>query len=243
MTIKSLNFSLLVASLESEELDLLSEELNKKTEIAPNFFKNVPLIIKIECCELNINFLQLKARVEECSFLLIGITGDLSKEQKETAQNQGIAVLKCSRHQQAKTITIDCKEKVKTEKEDVLLVTSEIKVGETEIKAKVHEGRVRSGQQVYAKESDLVINGNVSAGAEVIADGNIHIYGTLNGKVIAGAMGDINAQVFCHSFSPELISIAGVYKLSDELPSAFAGKSCIVSLKDEELSFTRFCQI
>ena len=67
----------------------------------------------------------------------------------------------------------------------------------------------------------------MSAGAEVIADGNIHIYGTLSGKAIAGAMGDLNAQVFCHSLSPELISIAGIYKLSDELPVLLMVKAAL----------------
>ena len=81
----------------------------------------------------------------------------------------------------------------------------------------------------------MVINGDVSAGAEVIADGSIHIYGALRGKALAGAMGDQNALIFCRLLSPELVSIAGVYKLSDDLSEEFAGKSCIVSRKDEQI--------
>ena len=104
-----------------------------------------------------------------------------------------------------------------------------------DVKTKIYTGRVRSGQQIYAKEGDLVINGDVGAGAEVIADGSIHIYGALRGKALAGAMGGKGAAIFCQLFSPELVSIAGIYKLSDDLSADFAGKSCIVSLQDEQI--------
>jgi len=233
MTLKSLNFSLLVVSFETDTLESLSEELNQKKEIAPDFFKSAPIVIKIENSDVEIDFEHLKEIVKEQSFSLVGVTGELSQQQKETATTHGIAILKSSKHQQGKEVLLAVDE---VREEPIAFVAPEIK-------AKVHNGRVRSGQQIYAKDSDLVVNGNVSAGAEVIADGNIHIYGVLNGKAIAGAMGDLKSKVFCHVFSPELISIAGVYKLSETLPSIFQGKSCIVSLKDEKLEFTRFCQI
>ena len=102
---------------------------------------------------------------------------------------------------------------------------------------------MRSGQQIYAKECDLVINGDVGAGAEVIADGNIHIYGALRGRALAGATGNQNAAVFCQSLAPELISIAGIYKLSDALPADFAGKSCIVSLENEQIVLAKLSRI
>lgn len=79
---------------------------------------------------------------------------------------------------------------------------------------------LRSGQQVYAKGRDLVVMAMVNPGAEVIADGSVHIYGTLRGKAIAGARGNTNAMIFAQSMEPELISIAGVYRTSENpLPS------------------------
>ncbi len=74
---------------------------------------------------------------------------------------------------------------------------------------------LRSGQQVYAKGRDLVVMAVVNPGAEVIADGSIHIYGALRGKAIAGARGNVNARIFAQSMEPELVSIAGVYRTSE----------------------------
>ncbi|MEE3003598.1 MAG: septum site-determining protein MinC [Pseudomonadota bacterium] len=73
--------------------------------------------------------------------------------------------------------------------------------------------QIRSGQQVYAKECDLVITGSVSSGAEIIADGSIHILGTLSGKAIAGASGNKSSYVFASTFNAELVAIAGIYKV------------------------------
>ena len=90
---------------------------------------------------------------------------------------------------------------------------------------------LRSGQQVYAKGRDLIVMGMVNAGAEVIADGHIHVYGTLRGKAIAGARGNTDALIFAQAMEPELISIAGVYRTSENLLSKdLFGKPALVSL-------------
>ena len=129
------------------------------------------------------------------------------------------------------------------EQEETSAVAETSTFASPDVKTKIHTGRVRSGQQIYAKECDLVINGDVSAGAEVIADGNIHIYGALRGKALAGAMGEKSASIFCQLLSPELVSIAGVYKLSDDLSADFAGKSCIVSLQDEQIVLANLSRV
>ena len=77
---------------------------------------------------------------------------------------------------------------------------------------------------------------NVSAGAELIADGNIHIYGLMRGRVLAGAAGDTESQIFCTHLHAELISIAGQYWLSDQIPGEFAGKAAKLSLVNNELT-------
>lgn len=104
--------------------------------------------------------------------------------------------------------------------------------------AKVITTPVRSGQQVYAKGTDLVVLTQVGEGAEVIADGNIHIYGTLRGRAIAGASGNEHARIFCQSLKAELISIAGTYQVSDDLPAEQNGASCHVELKENHLHIT-----
>lgn len=104
----------------------------------------------------------------------------------------------------------------------------------------LHVGRqVRSGQQVYARDGDLVIHGNVSAGAEVIADGSIHIYGALRGRALAGADGREQARVYCQEFHAELVSVAGHYKVLEELPRPLRGLAIQVWLEDGQLRMDR----
>ena len=92
---------------------------------------------------------------------------------------------------------------------------------------------IRSGMQVYAKETDLIITNSVSIGAEIMADGNIHVYGALRGRALAGMKGDKNARIFCQSLEAELVSIAGFYCLRDAL-SVPAG-ACQIYLKNDHI--------
>jgi len=92
---------------------------------------------------------------------------------------------------------------------------------------------LRSGQQVYARDADLVLLGGVSHGAEVIADGSIHCYGPLRGRALAGARGDESARVISSNFGPELVSIAGVYRTFERgIPESVAGKAAQVRLRE-----------
>ena len=94
---------------------------------------------------------------------------------------------------------------------------------------------VRSGQQVYAENRDLTVLSAVGAGAEVMADGSIHIYGTLRGRALAGAQGFEQARIFCREFRAELVAIAGHYKVLDDIPRELHGKPVQISLHDDEL--------
>jgi septum site-determining protein MinC len=94
---------------------------------------------------------------------------------------------------------------------------------------------VRSGQQVYAEGCDLTVLSTVSAGAEVIADGSIHIYGALRGRALAGARGNTEARIFCREFQAELVAIAGHYKVLDDIPDQLRGKPVQVWLDNGQL--------
>ena len=92
---------------------------------------------------------------------------------------------------------------------------------------------LRSGQQVYARGGDLVVLGAVNAGAEVIADGNIHIYAPLHGRALAGASGATEARIFCTRFDAELVSVAGLYRTFDGgVPHKLAGRPVQVRLSE-----------
>ena len=94
---------------------------------------------------------------------------------------------------------------------------------------------VRSGQQVYAQLRDLTVCAMVGAGAEVIADGSIHIYGALRGRALAGANGNEAARIFCREFNAELVAVAGTYKVLEEIPPHLIGKAVQVRLQDGKL--------
>jgi len=245
MTLKSLNFTLLVVNLESETLSELSEELNRKRVMAPEFFALTPMVVNITESALDIDFAKLQQTVEEHGFILTGITGNVSDQQKQNASKCSIAVLHSSKRQVVKAALTDNTSEQSGESTEEAKEASHTEPAfvVSEVRTKVHIGRVRSGQQIYAKESDLVINGDVGAGAEIIADGNIHVYGTLRGKALAGAMGNTAAAVFCTVLEPELISIAGVYKLSETLPEDMWSTSCCVSLENQNMVFSSLNKI
>jgi septum site-determining protein MinC len=94
---------------------------------------------------------------------------------------------------------------------------------------------VRSGTQIYIRGGDLVVVAPVSAGAELIADGHIHVYGTLRGRAIAGAAGDRDARIFAHRFEAELVSIAGRYLVSEAIAPEHVGGAAQVALIDDRL--------
>lgn len=99
----------------------------------------------------------------------------------------------------------------------------------------IHAPLVRSGQQLYAENRDLTVLTGVGAGAEVIADGSVHIYGPLRGRALAGAKGNEQARIFCREFHAELVAIAGHYKVLEDVPAELRGKAVQVWLHDGQL--------
>jgi septum site-determining protein MinC len=94
---------------------------------------------------------------------------------------------------------------------------------------------IRSGQQIYAEQRDLTVLGTVGAGAEVIADGSIHVYGALRGRALAGARDNAKARIFCREFHAELVAIAGHYKVMEDIPADVRGKPAQVWLENGQI--------
>jgi septum site-determining protein MinC len=107
------------------------------------------------------------------------------------------------------------------------------------IPALMHHRPVRSGQRIYARHRDLVVTSAVGAGAEVMADGCVHVYGTLRGRAMAGVRGEVSARVFCHQFHAELVSVAGVFRVFETIPPDLAGKPVQAWLDGDDLRFGR----
>lgn len=97
---------------------------------------------------------------------------------------------------------------------------------------------LRSGQRLYARGGDVIVLAMVSFGAEVIADGHVHVYAPLRGRAIAGASGDTSARIFCTSMDPQLVCIAGRYRaIETPLPDGLRGRAAQVRLEDERIVF------
>jgi len=115
----------------------------------------------------------------------------------------------------------------------------EVAAAPAPVAAMIIDRPVRAGQQIYARGGDLVVLAMVSAGAEVIADGNIHIYAPLRGRALAGARGNTAARIFVRSMEAELVSIAGVYRTIEQaLPDSIKGKPTQIYLENERLVMT-----
>ena len=105
----------------------------------------------------------------------------------------------------------------------------------TDAVGRTEQQPIRSGQQIYAQGRDLVVTATVGAGAEVIADGNIHVYGALRGRALAGAGGNTEARIYCREFHAELVAVAGNYRVLEDIDPALKGQAVQVWLDGETL--------
>jgi septum site-determining protein MinC len=94
---------------------------------------------------------------------------------------------------------------------------------------------VRSGRQIYAQGGDLIVLASISPGAELIADGHIHVYGALRGRALAGIAGNPQARIFCRSLEAELVSVAGYWRVRDDIPEELIGKPVQIYLGNEQV--------
>ena len=209
---------------------MLQTLLSAKLAQAPAFFLQAPIALNLNDISQIPDFFSLKSLFTELKLVLVGVTA-ANPEQKAAAHAAGLAVL------QAPKANVKAREPAPAMPPATSAATSSVAAAAaaTTMHSKVVEQTVRSGQQIYAKGTDLIVKGAVGAGAEVIADGNIHIYGSLRGKAIAGANGDTSKRVYCYNLQAELVSIAGNYWLSDSLQGKFWGKSACIKMQDDSL--------
>ena len=208
--LKGSSFTLSVLHLFNNDLSETLAYLDNKIAKAPSFFASAPVVLNISKVEGDIDFTKLKQGILSIGLVPVGVTGCKDKRTQNRAAEAGLAVMTAA------------KSPVQTPAPTEVIPT------------KVIQTPVRSGQQIYAKGGDLVILNHVSAGAEVIADGSIHIHGTLRGRAIAGAGGQQEAKIICHDLQAELVSIAGNYWLSDQITDEFWQKKVMLSLQTGE---------
>ena len=228
---KSTSLSVPVLLLAGYDLVLIEQQLQDKIAQAPEFFKNSPVLIDLQkLCAQNLDF-SVKDIVEllrKQGFMPIGIRGGNEQHHTEAlALNLPVLAM----HGQNVALT----EKSTAKKLPPQVTETENSASSShDIENKLITQPVRSGQRVYAK-GDLIVTATVSAGAEIMAEGNIHIYGSLRGRALAGVLGNTHSRIFCSDLQAELISIAGIYQLRDDLSSHAPHKPVQISLDNQTL--------
>ena len=234
--IKSANLPLVALLLKSSDLQLLEQELQGRFGDAPDFFDNDPLVIDLAPAgEGEIDFGTLVRLLKRHRVMPVAVKGG-TPGQMEAAVQAGLA---CA---QDASLTptfhpggLSQREREEA-REEQPHVPPVVQAPPVHSCALVIDKPLRSGQQVYARGRDVVVLAMVNAGAEVIADGHIHVYAPLRGKAIAGARGNAQARILTLCLEPELVSIAGVYRTSEHpLPDTLRGKPAQVRLEGEKL--------
>lgn len=215
--LKGSNFTLSVAYLNSPDPKVIYEALIEKMQKAPAFLLNAPVVLNISSLPVQADLIALKDAVNQAGLLVVGVTGCQNERQKQIATEAKLPLLTEGKGKKVNIEPPAPPEPVFTQ-------------------SMIVSAPVRTGQQIYARNCDIIVTSHVSAGAEIIADGNIHIYGLLRGRALAGASGNEKAQIFCTQLAAELVSIAGQYWLSDQIPAEYFEKAAQLSVKDSQLT-------
>ncbi|HDR2161959.1 TPA: septum site-determining protein MinC [Enterobacter cancerogenus] len=223
--LKGSSFTLSVVHLHDAKPEVIRQALEDKIAQAPAFLKHAPVVVNVAGLDAPVNWTLLQQAVSATGLRIVGVSGCKDPELKAEIDRAGLPILtegkeKAPRPAPAPAVAPP------PPVQNVTPVT----------KTRLIDVPVRSGQRIYAPNCDLIVTSHVSAGAELIADGNIHVYGMMRGRALAGASGDREAQIFCSHLTAELVSIAGEYWLSDKIPAEFYGKAARLLLADDALT-------
>ncbi|RYX96688.1 MAG: septum site-determining protein MinC [Comamonadaceae bacterium] len=233
--IKSANLPLVALLLKSTDLEALARDMATRFGDIPDFFDQDALVIDLTPLQGkndagDVNFTALIQLLNEYRLVPVAVKGG-SESQMAAAQAAGLlpapdAQVAGNRGNQNSAPAPAPKAETQKKQAAPAAEAPAVPLG-----ALVIDKPLRSGQQVYARGRDLVVLAMVNAGAEVIADGHIHVYAPLRGKAMAGARGNGDARIFALSLEAELLSIAGVYRTSENpLPASVLGKPAQVQL-------------
>ncbi len=211
ITLTSSNVALTSICFDSVDLELIADQLQQKQAEAPALFNGFPCVIDLQ--KFSPDEFDLASAIKVCQqygFLAVAVH-NAADTWLAALQNLHIADLGSLRTQH----------------------NNEAKAARS---IHSHQGNVRSGQQVF-HDGDLIVFGMVSAGAEVLATGDLHIFGTLRGRALAGIKGNENALITCQHFDPELVAIAGQYRLFEDNSQA-TSQPVAIQLRDGSLNIS-----
>lgn len=216
--LKGSSFTLTVLHIHNEDPEAIKKAIQEKIDQAPDFLRNAPIVFNVTGLLDANTILSCYKIISEAGLKIVGVSGCTNTKLRQAITDIGLPLL--SEGQKQKTQNKKTANIANTEHGKTRIITT----------------HVRSGQRIYAANCDLIVTANVSAGAELIADGNIHIYGMMRGRVLAGASGDNNCQIYCTHLQAELVSIAGQFWLSEQIPADFIGKAARLCLVNNELT-------
>jgi septum site-determining protein MinC len=214
------------------------EELQQQVGRSPRFFLNAPVVLDLKDSEgftTEEAFLDAGEALRRHTLALVGVQNALP-EQISAAAGAGLAVF-------APNSTQPSRRAVQAGTGQATAASAAIMPAaitqSARPPARLVTEPVRSGTQIYARGTDLIVTAAVSAGAELVADGHIHVYAALRGRALAGASGDVEARIFCSRLEAELVSIAGRYLVSEQLPPEQRGSAVHIALVDDQLTVTK----
>lgn len=225
-----------VVELVRQSPERFAIQLAEKVEQAPNFFQDTPVLISLERLDDALDIAGLVALLRICrdhGLLPVALRGP--EDYRALAQQASLVLLPPGRaREKALEAAEPSAETVAQQPADTAAAVAPEQVSQRS-PSRVITQPVRSGQQVYAPGGDLIVLAPVSAGSELLADGHIHVYGPLRGRALAGVRGDTQARIFCQSLEAELVSVAGQYKVAEDLRKQQWKEAVQISLEGDSL--------
>jgi len=254
LDIKSTSLYAIRVVLHTSDLQAVLAALDQRMEEAAGFFEDEPVVIDASRLEAPLDWNQLAEALKRHGLPTIGIMAP--PELAESAREAGLALLSlpaaparspapepepatAPAQPQADAPTVPAAASAPQPPETPPATETAVEQSPAAphaVPTMVIDKPLRSGQRVYARHADLIVMGVVSHGAEVIADGNIHVYGPLRGKAMAGARGDTKARIYTTRLEAELVAVAGVYRtLTTALSPDIQDKPALIRLDGEKL--------
>lgn len=228
-------FTLLVLRLTDPKDPALFQMLADKVAQAPGFYRNAPLVLDLQAMANApaFNLAELGRRIRQHQFVPVGVQNG-TEEQNKAAINAGFSLFPEGRETQLNVTQAQPPPARNSDKASAA-PTPAPPSASGPAGQRVVTQPVRSGRQLFIRSGDLVVCSSISPGAELLAEGHIHVYGALRGRALAGVNGDASAQIFCHSLEAELVSIAGFYRVREDMPEELIGKPAHVHLDQDRI--------
>lgn len=237
LELKSAALTLMALVLKTTDLAQLAEELSQRASAMPGLFDDEPVVVDLSFvreAEEAIDFDVLVVLLMQHGMRPVAVRGGTA-EQMSAALASGL--LEAPEGARPALREVPAPEVVERIVEKIVEVQLP---PPPPLAPLVIDKPLRSGQQVYAQGRDLIVLALVSYGAEVIADGHIHIYAPLRGRAHAGKSGNTEARIFCHCMEAQVLAIAGVFRTTDvALPDGVVGHAAMVRLDGEQLAVER----